>query len=67
MMNFAKAKKALSELRTDCIGRAQNDPKMWNLSLGVEAAIHELDARLSNIERNQAALSRQIASIASRR
>lgn len=67
MMNFAKAKKALSELRTDSIGRAANDPKMWNLALGIEAAIHELDARLSRIEQNQATLSRQIASIRSER
>lgn len=67
MMNFAKAKKALEEIRTRHIGRAQNDPKMWDLALALEATIHELDSRLSRIERNQATISQQIERLPSAR
>lgn len=53
MLNFRKAREALSELRTMHIGRAQNDPKMWDLALGIEAMVVELDSRLAGIESRQ--------------
>jgi hypothetical protein len=62
MLNFHKALEAFRSMKTQ-IGRPQNDPKMWDLALGLEAMTTELDARLSQIERNQEALSRQIAQL----
>lgn len=53
MMNFRKAREAFSEIRTMHIGNAKNDPKNWDLSLGLEALVSELDNRLSQIEANQ--------------
>lgn len=53
MLNFRKAREALSELRTMHIREPKADPKMWDLALGVEAMVVELDSRLSGIERSQ--------------
>ena len=53
MLNFRKAREALSDIRTRHIRDAANDPKMWDMSLGLEAIAVELDMRLSDIERRQ--------------
>lgn len=66
MLNFHKAIEAFRDLKKQ-VGRPQNDPKMWDLALGLEAMTTELDARLARIEGNQEALSRQIAQLRSAR
>lgn len=53
MLNFRKAREAFSEIRTRHIRDAANDPKMWDVALGLEALVVELDSRLSDIERRQ--------------
>lgn len=61
MMNFRKSRQALAEIRTMHIGRAQNDPKTWDLALGLEAAVAELEQRLDRIEHNQKAILQQLS------
>jgi hypothetical protein len=53
MLTFRKAREAFSEIRTMHIGNAKNDPKTWDIALGLEAMVVELDSRLSTIERDQ--------------
>jgi hypothetical protein len=60
MLNFRKAREAFGEIRTMHIGRAQNDPKMWDVALGLEALVVELDSRLSNIEQTQQAILQEL-------
>lgn len=61
MLNFRKARQALSEIRTMHIGSPQNDPKTWDLALGLEAAVVELEQRLDRIEHNQKAILQQLS------
>lgn len=58
MLNFRKAHEAFSEIRTMHIGRAENDPKLWDFALGLDALVSELDQRLSGIEQSQAEILR---------
>lgn len=59
MLNFRKAREAFGELRS-LIGVAKNDPIHWDIALGLEAMVVELDARLSAIEQKQDAILREI-------
>ena len=52
MLNFRKALEAFRDIKNQ-IGRPINDPKIWDLALGLEAMTVELDQRLANIERTQ--------------
>lgn len=53
MLNFRKAREAFGEIRKMHIGRAENDPKTWDIALGLESMVVELDSRLSGIEQTQ--------------
>lgn len=60
MLNFRKAREALSEIRVRHIGKAANDPKTWDIALALEAIVVELDSRLSGIESTQQEILRQL-------
>jgi len=60
MMNFRKARQAFGELRPNVVSR-QKDPVMWNVTLGLEAAVTELEQRLSRIEANQEKILRLLS------
>lgn len=59
-MNFRKAREAFAEIRTMHIGNAKNDPKMWDVALGLESLVVELDQRLSGIEQTQQAILQEL-------
>ena len=52
MMDLRKAREAFQSLKTQ-IGHPRNDPKMWDLALGLEDLANDLDDRLSRIEQQQ--------------
>ena len=52
MMNFRKAREAFADVRRQ-LGRAEKDPSAWDISLGLEGLVTELDQRLTDIEQNQ--------------
>ena len=60
MLNFRKAREALSEIRVQHIGKAVNDPKMWDVALALEAIVVELDSRLAGIESTQQEIVRML-------
>lgn len=52
MMNFRKAREAFADVRKQ-LGRAEKDPAAWDISLGLEALVSELDTRLQGVEKTQ--------------
>lgn len=58
-MSFAKAKKALAEIRAHHIS-AHSHPVEWDLSVALEQMCIELDSRLSQIESNQRELAQLV-------
>lgn len=52
MPDFQKAREAFQSLKTQ-IGHPQNDPKMWDLALGLDAAVAGIEKSLTTIAQQQ--------------
>ncbi len=59
-MSYQRAKKILTEIRTNHIRVAANDPKMWDLSLALEEMCSGIQQQLDQIQQNQATIAQML-------